>query len=250
MFIFKKIIAATLMPLPLGLIILITGLILLFFSKKQLTGKMLMAAGTFWILFFSSPWIGQSLLKPLEHAYSPPVQTTTQYIHVLGAGLYLEENLPLSSKLSHSALERTIEGVRLHQLNPHSRLIFSGYGATSETTTATLNSQMALMLGVNKAAMEIFTQPRDTAEEAQALKNYLVSRRDTDAKVILVTSASHMPRAMGSFIKAGINAIAAPVDYKAKTAAGFFNLPQSRGLAQSETAFYEIMGRLLYWLKD
>lgn len=239
------------MPLPLGLTLLSLGLFLLFFTQKQKLGKIVVSLGTVWILIFSSPWLAQSLLRPLENNYSPLTQPTdAAYIHVLGAGLYTDDYLPLSSQLSHSALERTIEGIRLHQLNADSVLIFSGYGADAKTTTATLNSQMAILLGVDKKRIRIFDQPKDTAEEAQALKHFLISQEEENAQVILVTSASHMPRALGSFKQADINIIAAPVDYKAKTGAGYFNPPQARGLAQSETAFYEIMGRLLYWLKN
>jgi hypothetical protein len=66
MFLFKKLVSPLLFPLPLASFLLLLGLALLWFTKKQKAGKVLVSAGTFWLLSLGfgifAPWT----LAPLE----------------------------------------------------------------------------------------------------------------------------------------------------------------------------------------
>ena len=66
---------------------------------------------------------------------------------------------------------------------------------------------------------------------------------------LLITSASHMPRAIGSFRAAGwSNILSYPVDYQtAETGySRFWNM--GRGISLTRTALHEYAGLLVYWL--
>ncbi|MDA8110798.1 MAG: YdcF family protein [Betaproteobacteria bacterium] len=71
--------------------------------------------------------------------------------------------------------------------------------------------------------------------------------RDAGVKrVILVTSAIHMPRAAARFLAAGLAVVPAPTDYlaqRAHTPVDFF--PAARGLERSSAAFHEWIGILV-----
>ena len=118
MFLIKKWIAAFIMPLPLAMVLLFVGLALLLFTQKQKMGKVFVALGCCWLLLFSTPWVTRALLAPLEQGYPYHQQLEADYIVVLGAGLYLQPQLPLSSQLSHSALGTHLGGGKTTTLKP------------------------------------------------------------------------------------------------------------------------------------
>ena len=71
-----------------------------------------------------------------------------------------------------------------------------------------------------------------------------------DAPFVLVTSASHMPRAMGMFRKLGMHPIPGPTGHRIKDSQGphpssFF--PHASNLLRSETVFHEYLG--MAWAK-
>ena len=69
-------------------------------------------------------------------------------------------------------------------------------------------------------------------------------------KVVLVTSAAHMPRALESFRRAGFRVIAAPTGFDTPPVMGVLDyIPQMRGLSLSNTALHEWIGRLWYDLR-
>jgi uncharacterized SAM-binding protein YcdF (DUF218 family) len=71
-------------------------------------------------------------------------------------------------------------------------------------------------------------------------------------RILLVTSALHMPRAMAVFRKLGISAIAAPAPRQifVPSEPGFsFWLPDMRALTASRSIIKEYAGLLVYWLR-
>ncbi|MBV6305092.1 YdcF family protein [Candidimonas humi] len=68
--------------------------------------------------------------------------------------------------------------------------------------------------------------------------------------VVLVTSATHMPRALESFKRAGFRVIAAPTGFDTPPVMGLLDyIPQMSGLGLSNTALHEWIGRLWYDLR-
>jgi uncharacterized SAM-binding protein YcdF (DUF218 family) len=67
---------------------------------------------------------------------------------------------------------------------------------------------------------------------------------------LLVTSAYHMPRAIGTFRKAGFAVEAYPVDWRTRGIRDTLQLTGglTDGLARLETAAHEWVGLIAYWL--
>ena len=128
---------------------------------------------------------------------------------------------------------RLIEGVHLHRQIPGSKLILLG-GNDSAGGMA----EMAEALGVS-AEEFCGLHPRDTEEESQQMAPIVGSRQ-----FVLVTSASHMPRAMGLFKKRGLQPIAAPTDYLAPRHRWESDdlFPDGFNLFKSQVAVYEYLG--------
>ena len=72
----------------------------------------------------------------------------------------------------------------------------------------------AVTLGVKKENIIILKKPTTTQEEAL---EYAATLGKDSARLILVTSDIHMPRAMKLFKRAGLNPVAAPSDHILKT---------------------------------
>ena len=227
--------------MPLTLELLLVGLFLLWFTRRQRAGKVFITCGVGLLLGLSNSFTSNALLRPLEHRYPALLVAPTGagapavgFILVLGGGGNNDPDVPITSNLTPGQMVRLIEGVRLYREIPGSKLILSGGHASAEGMAS-----VAEALGVSAADIRQLAEPRDTEEESQQVAPIVGSRR-----FILVTSASHMPRAMGLFRKRGLQPIAAPTDYLAprhRPESDDF-VPDGYKLFKSQIAFYEYLG--------
>lgn len=169
-----------------------------------------------WFFLVSSSPLPQWLIFRLENQYKSfgreqPLQEQIPFILVLGGGQSFSPQLPASIQLSSTALVRTGEGIRIHKLVLGSKLIFSGNSLSGRTTIAENASIAAIELGIPPEDTLQLRGGSNTAEEVLAFK-----KRFGNVPVILVTSASHMPRAMMICRYEGINAIPAPTEFLLK----------------------------------
>ena len=103
-------------------------------------------------------------------------------------------------------------------------------------------------IGVNKSRLIIENKARNTFENFVFLKPLLAK---PDGQYLLVTSAFHMPRAVGVARQQGINVIAYPVDYRSSSAQlrqWDFNLFEH--LEVLEPAWKEWIGLTVYFFTD
>jgi len=250
MFLLKKIVAPLLFPVSLCIEILFVGLVLLWFTRKQRAGKVLVSLGTALLLALSYGSVCDILLKPLEYRYPPLLgvgeeDKEVKWVVVLGHGHKSDPTLPITSRLSKGSIARVAEGIRIHRMLPDSRLILSGSGVYDPVSNARLMADLAVSLGVDRERIILEEKSRDTEEEAEFIKGLVGKER-----FILVTSASHMPRSMVLFKKAGTHPIPAPAGHLVKERQGmspamFF--PWADNLKKAERAVYEYLGIL--WAK-
>jgi uncharacterized SAM-binding protein YcdF (DUF218 family) len=241
MFLAKKIISLIFFPVPLSLEFLLVGLFLLWFTRHQRAGKVFTTWGALLLLGFSNIYSSNALLSPLEHRYPPlsvthngPGAPAIDFIAVLGGFANDDPDVPITSHLGSHLLVRLIEGVSLHRELPGSKLILSGGHDSAEGMT-----KMAEALGVAPTDILRLGEPVDTEEEGRQIAPIVGSRQ-----FILVTSASHMPRAMGLFRKRGLQPIAAPTDYLAPRHRWEPDdlAPDGYKLYKSQTAIHEYLG--------
>jgi uncharacterized SAM-binding protein YcdF (DUF218 family) len=102
-------------------------------------------------------------------------------------------------------------------------------------------------LGLDPNRVILENQSRNTAENASFTKELLKPRMDQ--RWLVITSAFHMPRAMGSFRQAGWNAIAYPVDYHTLSNPNLsLGFSLRNGLNSLSAAIHEWAGLTFYWL--
>ena len=245
MFLFKKIVSPLFLPVPLCLEILILGLILIWFTRRQRAGKLVVTLGTLMLLLLSNTAISDMLLRGLEDRYPQPGQgagsalrataSPVKYIVVLGGGYSDDPHVPVTSQLGEDSMVRVAEGIKLWRENPGCKLVFSAGSINEPVPEAEVMSRVAQALGMGQQDILLESESRDTEESAKAVASMVQKE-----PFLLVTSASHMPRSMAMFKKLELNPIAAPTDYLVKNGGGGFPFsfyPDSGSLKKSERAF-------------
>ena len=249
LFTLKKVLGGMMLPLPLLLLLIALGIALLWFSRFQRTGKLCVSLGWLLLLLLSLQPVADSLLKPIEDKYPTwRDEKRVQYVVVLGGGYTWNPNWAPSSNLINNSLPRLTEGIRLWYENPGSKLIFTGAAAkTNPVSTAEAGARVAESLGIPRSEIIVLDKPKDTEEEAAAVKEAI-----GDAPFLLVTSASHLPRAMIFFRRAGLTPLPAPANQLAIESP--LNpleraIPSPVWLMHSDLVGYETLGRIWQWLK-
>lgn len=249
LFILKKFIGGLLLPLPFLLLSMGLALALLWFTRWQRTAKGLLTASWLVLFLISLQPVADWMLKPLEDTYSTRQQgDNVKYIVVLGGGYTWNPQWAPSSNLINNSLSRLTEAIRLKNLNPGAKLIFTGARAmTNNVSTAEVGARVAESLGISRDEIITLDSPKDTEEEAQAVAQLIGQQ-----PFILVTSASHLPRAMTFFTRAGLHPLPAPANQLAITSP--LNpweriIPSPVWLLHSDRVGYETLGRAWQWLK-
>ncbi len=235
------------MPLPMLLSIGVLGLLILWFTQRKFTASLLIVLSFTGIFLASFKPVSSMLLASIEQQYKgyTPTSQPVDYIMVLGNDHILDNNQPITSELSRTAVVRLAEGIRIHRLHPEAKLIFSGYSGSTPISQAQMMARAAEALGVSKDNMLLLETPQDTAEEAIQAAAIIGNKH-----VILVTSASHMPRALKEFKQHGINPIPAPTEFLSRnnsTMPVWQYTPKAEYLEQTEDFWRETMG--LWWQK-
>jgi uncharacterized SAM-binding protein YcdF (DUF218 family) len=214
-FALSKLLWALVQPGNLLLILLVCGSVGLLAKRRRL-GTALVASSAAGFLAIALLPIGQWLLIPLENRF-PPVEEVPERIDgmvVLGGSLDAEVSMSRRQAALREAAERLTGAIELARARPNARLIFSGGigRLTGEASEAVAVEQFWRAQGVPSARVTFERESRNTYENAG------LSKRVADPQVgerwLLVTSAAHMPRAVGVFRAIGWPVIAYPVDFR------------------------------------
>ena len=244
MFVFKKIVSAFLLPIPIGLFLLFLALYFLLTNSYKKT-KVFLTLAFLWFVLLSFQPISNAIINPLENSHKALLNIPkAEYVLVLGSGHNTNESLSITSQVSSVASVRINEGIRifkiLKQKNENAKIVFSGYKGFDKNYHSFMASQLALSLGVNKEKIIKLNKPVDTRQEAIEMKKIVGNK-----PFILVTSASHMKRAILLFKKQGLNPIAAPTYHLGHEDEGYSNIFSSENLYKVKVAFHEYLG--LVW---
>ncbi len=245
LFFFKKLIGFFLEPFGIVMTLLGIGLYSLYRSNYG-RAKWFVSLSLFTFLLFSYPPFANMLVQNLENQYPKyDYKHKVDFIHVLGNGHNSDKTQPISSNLNATQTKRVLEGVIIAKEMSNAKLIFTGYEGDTSITNAKVGAALALALGVDEKSMIVNGNPVDTREEAEFTKT-LVGEKP----FVLVTSATHMPRAMMIFHSFGMNPIAAPTNYYKDEFRGYLRKPDARTFFISTVAVHEYLGMVLARVKN
>lgn len=131
-------------------------------------------------------------------------------IYVLGTGFNPDPELPPNSRVSGTFLSRFLEGYRIYQSRPNTRLLVSiaNKDANPKDKQAFL-TEITELLSLDPKRVDLITEAQSTEDEARLLKSHLLENE----QLVLASSASHMPRAIATFKALKYQPKAAPTDF-------------------------------------
>ena len=197
--------------------------------------------------------LGNALIIPLEERFP-----TWDYgrgspdgLVVLGGAISPDVSAVRDAPALNEAAERMTAVVELARRFPNMRILFSG-GVGELIYLAPPEAEFALKqferLGIARERIVAEDKSRNTVENA--LFSLQLAKPEPGQRWLLVTSAYHMPRAIGVFRKIGFNVEAHPVDWRTRGPEDVLRpFPTlGDGLRRTDTAVREWVGLAIYWL--
>jgi uncharacterized SAM-binding protein YcdF (DUF218 family) len=252
-FIASKLLGLLILPSNFVVEIGLVGLVLLLTRHRQLASWLIVTSVVLTALVGFSP-LGNMLMLPLEQRFPPwdPSHGAPDGIVVLGGSILPEIATTRGDDSGlNEAAERITATVELARKYPNTRIIFTGGNASlfeNVISEAAIAVRTFVALGIAPDRITAEEQSRNTIENA--VFSRLIAQPKPGERWLLVTSASHMPRAMAVFRAADFPVEAYPVDYRTR-GPGDVVRPFSSvafGLAQTDLAMHEWAGLLAYRL--
>jgi uncharacterized SAM-binding protein YcdF (DUF218 family) len=187
------------------------------FRKRQKLSRVCFWAAFAVLMVCGNGWLVGGMTRHLEWQYLPPSHVPEADCIVILSGGIMGQTPPRPMIEVGEAGDRVLYGAYLYRQGKAPRIICTGNVATGGFAARPISEDMAdflEMLGVPKAAIITETKSGNTHEHAKNL--YPVLRERGFTNVLLVTSAMHMPRSIGTFRRLcpGIKFVPAPTDFR------------------------------------
>jgi uncharacterized SAM-binding protein YcdF (DUF218 family) len=246
---------------PLGLSCVVLVVALLTIWKRPRTAAFCIAFSLILLLVTSNAWVSRYLVRSLEWQNIPSTQLATAEAIVVLGGATRSAVPPRPAVDLQESGDRVIYAAQLYRQKKAPFIILSG-GRIEWFGKGTPESQdMATILTSIGIPAEALIQEPDslnTYENAVNVKKILESRKIK--KILLVTSAIHMPRSLLIFQKQNIDVIPAPTDFLVSSGeleeltstpkSAILNLiPDTNNIDKFTSALKEYIGIVVYRLR-
>ena len=250
MFILSKILGALAQPLAWVAALLFLGLIL--FSRRPRLARRLMGTALALMLLMGWQPLPDLLIRHLEQQYAevPPQADLQAYVGIIVLGGATESGEVAQAHtqpLLNGAAERMTAPVAALLRTSHLRVVFTGgEGALlgSGPSEASRAQVFFDSLGLSGKRVEYESASRTTYENAVLTAQ--LPGVDKTQRWLLVTSAWHMPRSMATFVKAGWNVTAYPVDFRTGVSTRWTEYSLRDGVDRWQLALHELLGLAAY----
>lgn len=252
MFLAGKLLA--LITQPLGWVIALLTLAVFNQGRRPIWGRRLGLSALFLLILIGWQPLPDALLRHLEQQH-PVISSHANLgrfegVVVLGGALESARIWEGNGQVAlNAAAERMTMAAALMRQNPKLVMLFSGgegdligYGPSEADRAAVFFAS----LGVGSERIRYESASRTTYENA--VFSASAPGIDTSQPWLLLTSASHMPRAMGVYRKAGWNVTAYPVDFRAGLHTPWWEYSLSQGTQRWQLALHELVGYVAYQL--
>jgi uncharacterized SAM-binding protein YcdF (DUF218 family) len=200
--------------------------------------------------------VSQAFLLPLERHHPVPTEDEVRaadVIVVLSGGLALDPSRPGEPTPSRISTARTLAAVRL-QKRTGKRLVISGGSGGADERPGPSEAQgmrlAALDMGVPEAQVLLEERSRASGESARYVAEML--RGSGERRVVLVTSAYHLPRSVLLFRQQGLDVVPYPADFVGRPLSfgprSF--VPMFSRLALVDAALHEYVGLIVSTLES
>lgn len=248
-FLIKKLISVFIHLIPGLFLLLMLGLLIR--SRWPKCSLVLLWSGLSLLVALSSPAVSNRLVATLENKY-PALSAApddTALVLVLADGHIWAPDRPTNTVLKAIGLSRLTEGIRLWKTQPQSVLATSGEKFRSPVEHSLVMNRFALQQGVSAEQTVQFPTTRDTHDEIVDAIAYLESQGSpSNRRIVVVSSAVHLPRIALMLDHYGATYTMAPTDYIAVTAPwyrfhGYY-------LNNADRVLHEYVGMLWFKLRN
>jgi uncharacterized SAM-binding protein YcdF (DUF218 family) len=243
-------------PLSIAFLLLIAAALL---PRRPVARRTFFGLALALILIGGNRWIVAAMLRSLEGQFLPPTPIQSADAIVVLSGGTLPRLPPRPTVEVTDAGDRVLYAAELFRLGRAPLVIVSGDVATGGVAPRSAAEDIAELLervGVPGSAIVLERKARNTHEHALLLCP--VFRERNLGRVLLVTSAIHMPRSLGVFRHAcgSVDYIPAPTDFRTTDGppAPWYRqavnlLPTSSAFVDFTDAGHEYLGILYYHLR-
>lgn len=247
---------------PLGLASLLLLLALIFHQYRN-SARFFTLSALLILWLSSTTGFSNMLARSLEWRYKPPEELPSAEVAVILGGGTEAALYPRSTVEINGAGDRVLYAAELYRQGSVRYLLLTGGEITWQTGGSSSPAEdMAVILvaiGVPQEALLLETESLNTFENAvfssQMLADMGIER------ILLVTSALHMPRAVAIFEAQGLEVVPLPVDYSVtdqlivdEGGSVLINkvmdiIPSVGNLSLTTNALKEYIGMLVYQLR-
>lgn len=253
-FTLSKILWALVEPLNLlvGGVVIGTCLVFLKGPRAVRTGRVILATTVIAMMLVSILPFNRWLVHPLENRFPVPEGLPDEVAGIVVAGGVLDQFITQSRQepALNSATERLFAMARLAKRYPQAQLIYSagsGRRDRQDLKEADFIQPVLAELGISADRVILENRSRNTYENA-VFSREIASPRPGETW-ILVTSAFHMPRAVGTFRAVGWDIIPYPTDFNTpRNLQGGVSVSFRSGLHTLSHGLHEWLGLTFYRL--
>ena len=249
----SKILSLFLDPLALAIILLVCAFLVR--KRRPRVFQITYIVTVMFLAVAACPTVEVWLTASLERQYPDrdvDSYPSAQAIVVLGGSIRMPSTVHHASAIIDSS-DRLLMALRLYHAGKAPLVILSGGNnplfteQVPEHPEAEVMRSLLVEWGIPAAAIEVEGGSINTRENAVFSYRLLASRGI--GRIILATSAIHMPRAAAAFRKAGFDVVAAPADFQTgweEPSAIFRWVPASSSISGSSRAMHEWLGLWVY----
>jgi len=248
----SKILGFFAIPSNLIMSIGVLGLLLLP-TRFARTGRTLAFASLIVLAVLGLSPLGNALILPLEERFPAwsAAHGAPDGIIVLGGAVSPDVSAARDEVALNEAAERLTVAAELARRYPDARILLSGGSSAliyDEDAEAPFALRLLQNLGVARARILLEDRSRNTVENA--VFSTAIAQPKPGDRWLLVTSAHHLPRAVGVFRKVGFPVEPYPVDWRTRGARDILRpfATLGDGLRRTDTAVREWAGLAVYWL--
>lgn len=251
-FVLSKVIPVILLPSNVLFLLGMIGLLLMV-TRFRRGGRRLLIASFVLIVVIGLLPIGNLLIYVLEQRFPPwhAIGRAPDGIVVLGGAISPRLSRVYGITQLNGSAERVTVIPSMARAYPNARIVYSGGDASllaDEGREASVLHPFLESLGIPRDRVALEDRARNTYENAVFTKRLMQPK--PGELWLLVTSAAHMPRAIGCFRRAGFPVEAYPVDWGTVPPAPVWPSQSIlRGLRALDFAAHEWTGLLAYWLR-
>jgi uncharacterized SAM-binding protein YcdF (DUF218 family) len=208
------------------------------------------------LIVISWVFLPSRVLYQFESQYSVPVNELDNYegIIVLGGAVHSIDVWGKTGQVQlNERAERMVQSLVLLSKYPAFRLIYTGSEITihGKGLLSKSRAPQAVHFFTNSISIhnQLLFETKSTNTYENAIFSAMLVGADITKPWLLVTSASHMPRAIAVFKKTGWNVTAYPVDFHADRTPNFIQFSLMKGLSYWKLVIYETLAWFEYRLK-